>query len=150
MKRYFNKAAAATLALTMAGTAAAPVRAATSYTDVTEDAWYAQSVAYVTENGIMNGVTDDEFEPDTKLTRGMIVTILYRLEGEPDVSAVQAFSDVPADAYYASAVAWASENGISDGTDDVNFSPDNTVTREQLAKILLGYYNYKGDGPVGA
>ena len=150
MKKYFSKATAALLALSMAGTAASPVMAGTSYTDVAADAWYAQSVSYVTENGIMNGVTDDKFEPDTKLTRGMIVTILYRLEGEPDVSAVQAFSDVAADAYYASAVAWASENDISDGTDDGNFSPDNNVTREQLAKILLGYYNYKGDGPVGA
>ena len=150
MKKYFNKAAAALLALTMAGTALTPVMAATTYKDVPENAWYAQSVAYVTENGIMQGVSDNEFAPDIKLTRGMLVTILYRLEGEPDVSAVKAFSDVPSDAYYADAVAWASENGITDGTGEGKFSPDNNITREQLAKLLLGYCTYKGKGPAGA
>ncbi|MCH5211244.1 MAG: DUF3089 domain-containing protein [Oscillospiraceae bacterium] len=148
MKKYFSKAAAAMLALTMASAAVTPVMAAIAYKDVPENVWYAESVAYVTENGIMKGVSDNEFAPETKLTRGMIVAILYRLEGEPDVSAVKAFNDVPADAYYADAVAWASENGIVYGTGDGKFSPDNNVTREQLAKILLGYYTYKGNGPV--
>ena len=92
---------------------------------------------------MMSGTDTDLFSPNVTTTRGMIVTILYRLEGRPAVSAAP-FRDVPASQYYASAVAWASENGIVSGYGDGIFGPEDTITREQMASILYRYANYKG------
>ncbi len=113
------------------------------FADVAKGAWYYDAVAYASQNGLMNGVSADSFAPDATTSRGMIVTILYRLEGSP--SAAQAdFADVAAGAYYAGAVAWASANGIVTGYGDGTFGPDAAITREQLGAILYRYAQYLG------
>lgn len=113
------------------------------FVDVPIGAYYYDAVAYASQNGLMNGVSADSFAPDATTSRGMIVTILYRLEDSP--SAAQAdFADVAAGAYYAGAVAWASANGIVTGYGDGTFGPDTAITREQLAAILYRYAQYLG------
>ena len=103
---------------------------------------------YVSENGLMSGVDADHFGPSWNTTRGMITTILWRMEGKPDAGAVP-FTDVDADMYYADAIAWAAEKGIVSGYGDT-FGPDDNITREQLASILWRYAKYKGyDVSVG-
>ena len=84
------------------------------FTDVAGGAWYHGAVKYVYDSGIMNGVEEDIFGPNVGLTRGMTVTILYRMEGEPDAG-ISSFDDVDPSEYYADAVAWAFENGIVNG-----------------------------------
>ncbi len=114
-----------------------------SFADVAADAWYYDAVAYVYENGLMNGTSLTVFSPDVNITRGMVVTILYRMEGEPDAG-VPEFTDVSADAYYTDAVAWAAENDIVKGNDDGTFGPNDDITLEQFAAILYRYAAYKG------
>ena len=92
----------------------------------------------------MAGVGDGKFNPYGTTTRGMIVSILYRLEGEPQPAGVAPFTDVTSDKYYAKAVAWANENGIVSGYDTDTFGPDDNITREQLASMLYRYAQYKG------
>ena len=116
----------------------------TAYADVAASDWYYDAVTYVTENGLMNGVGDDSFAPTTNITRGMMVTILYRLDGSPAVSASSTFADVAAGAYYSDAVAWASANGIVNGVTDTTFDPTANITREQLAAMLYRYAQFKG------
>lgn len=88
----------------------------------------------------MNGVGDGKFDPDGKLTRAMLVTILYRHEEEPDIAdATNPFTDVPADKWYTNAVIWAASEGIVNGVTETTFSPDATITREQIATILYRY-----------
>ncbi len=113
------------------------------FTDVKSGDWFCDSVRYVYENELMSGTSTTTFGPNEKTTRGMIVTILYRLENEPSVSADSAFSDVEAGQYYANAVAWANQNGIVTGYDDGRFGPNDTITREQMAAILYRYADYK-------
>ena len=114
-----------------------------SFTDVDTDDWFADAVQYMLDNGMMNGVTDTTFGPGTTTTRGMIVTILYRLEGEPDTTA-SSFTDVASGMYYADAVAWAKANSIVTGITETIFAPDQAITREQMAAILYRYAQYKG------
>ena len=114
------------------------------FADVAADAWYADAVQYVYENGMMSGTSETTFSPDLTTTRGMIVTILYRLENEPTVTGTTAFTDVAADQYYANAVAWAAQNGIVSGIDATTFAPNNAITREQMAAILYRYAQFKG------
>ena len=114
-----------------------------SFTDVDTDDWFADAVQYMLDNGMMNGVTDTTFAPGSTTTRGMIVTILYRLEGEPDTAASN-FTDVAANMYYADAVAWAQANSIVTGITETTFAPDQAITREQMAAILYRYAQYKG------
>ncbi len=104
-----------------------------------EAEWYHEAVDFVVANGLMNGVGGNKFEPNTTLTRAMVVTVLYRLEGCPEVSEPSTFTDVPADAWYADAVAWAQDEGIVLGVILTEFAPDQAVTREQLATILWRY-----------
>ena len=113
------------------------------FADVASGAWYADAVQYVCENGIMNGISETAFGPDRTTTRAMAVTMLYRLEGEPDAAA-SGFADVPADAYYADAVAWAQANDIVNGVSETAFAPDDPVTREQMAAVLYRYAQFKG------
>ncbi len=120
------------------------------FEDVAMDQWYYESILSVYEKGLMSGITDTLFEPDMDITRGMFVTVLHRMEGEPAANTQYTFEDVDADAYYADAVAWASENGIISGFSETEFRPDGNITREQMTRILLGYYTYKGEGPEGA
>ena len=114
------------------------------FTDVADTDWFADAVQYVSDNGMMNGTSETTFGPNETTTRGMIVTILYRLEGEPETEATSAFADVAADMYYADAVNWAAANNIVTGYDDTSFGPDDTITREQMAAILYRYAQYKG------
>ena len=111
------------------------------YTDVPEGSWYYDAVRYVTEKGLMNGVTADSFAPNATTTRGMIVTILYRLENEPAAGKCS-FTDVTAGQWYTDAVAWAAA-GIVNGYGDT-FGPNDAITREQMAAILYRYASYKG------
>lgn len=114
------------------------------FTDMDRDDWFYGAVEYVYENGIMNGTSPSTFGPQGQTTRGMIVTMLYRMEGEPGYSAEAAFEDVAADKYYADAINWAAENGIVTGTSDTTFAPDKKITREQMAAILYRYAQYLG------
>ncbi|MCD8391269.1 MAG: S-layer homology domain-containing protein, partial [Firmicutes bacterium] len=114
------------------------------FTDVDTSLWYHEYIDYALENGLMNGISDTTFEPNTATTRGMIVTILYRLEGEPTANSASDFTDVVSGAWYADAVAWAAENGIVNGYDNGKFGADDTITREQTAAILYRYAGYKG------
>ena len=99
----------------------------------------------------MNGTGGGAFSPSRSVTRGMLVTILYRLEGEPAVTNTAVYSDVAAGRYCTAAVAWAAENGIVNGYADGSFHPDDAISREQLAAILYRYALYKGyDTPASA
>ena len=113
------------------------------FTDVADDAWYAGPVQFVYEQGLMTGVSETDFGPNLTTTRGMIVTMLYRLQGEPEVGE-SAFTDVNPDAYYADAVTWAAENDIVSGYGSGNFGPNDAITREQLAAILYRYCEAMG------
>lgn len=113
------------------------------FADVRESDWYRSAVAYVYEQGLMNGITADRFGPDEPTTRGMIVTIFHRLEGSPEAPA-PAFPDVREDFYYAQPIAWAEANGIVTGYEDGTFGPEDNITREQLAAILYRFARYKG------
>lgn len=113
------------------------------FADVKPEAWYAGAVGYVYENGLMNGIETTLFGPNDLTTRGMVVTILHRMENCPN-AALSSFKDVAAEAYYAEAIAWAAANNIVKGNSTDQFSPNDDVTREQLAQILYGYAKYKG------
>lgn len=112
------------------------------FVDVNESDWFYGDIQYVCENKLMNGTSDTEFSPMGSTTRGMIVTILWRLEGEP-IEDGKVFEDVSNDAYYHKAVAWASNKNIVSGYDEKSFAPDDTATREQLATIMYRYASYK-------
>ena len=114
------------------------------FRDVSSNSWYRGAVEYVYTNGLMNGTGEGVFSPDTNMSRGMIVTVLHRLEGSPASSAKIPFGDVSAKQYYYNAVVWSYENGIVNGTSANTFSPDNNVTREQLVTIFFRYANAKG------
>ena len=120
------------------------------FTDVRGDDWFYDDVAYVYENGLMNGTSETTFSPYISTTRGMIVTILYRMEGRPAVFEACPFTDVKAGAYYERAIVWAAENGIVKGYGNGCFGPDDQITREQMAAILYRYAKNRGlDVSVG-
>ena len=115
-----------------------PVAAAAAdlpFTDVKAGSEYYDGVKYVYEKGLMNGTAADKFSPGDGLTRGMIVTVLYRLSGSPETAGAN-FTDVPADAWYAKGVAWAAANGVVSGVGEGKFAPNATLTREQLVTML--------------
>ena len=114
--------------------------------DVTEEDWFCDPVSYVYRQGMMSGTSETTFSPGLTTSRGMLVTVLYRLEGSP-ATALPAFPDVALDQYYAGPVAWASSNGIVSGyggNESGLFGPDNPITREQLATVLYRYAGKKG------
>lgn len=119
------------------------------FVDVNSGAWYYDAVSFVYNKGIMNGVTSTTFEPNSTLTRGMVVTMLWRMAGEPYVSG-GSFSDVASGRYYSTAVAWAAKNGIVDGYSSTVFGVNDPVTREQFATILYRYAKYMGYSTVGS
>ncbi len=92
----------------------------------------------------MNGVSSTQFAPNTSVTRGMFVTVLYRLENEPAVDGNSTFSDVSEDAYYKNALIWATENGVASGVSNLTFAPEENITREQMAQMIYNYAAYKG------
>ena len=112
------------------------------FTDLTQD-WYMDSIRYVYEHELMYGTTDTTFAPDDALTRGMFVTMLYRMEGKPEATGNTSFTDVPANMYYAPAIAWASANGVVYGTSETAFSPEGKITREQMAAMMRRYASFK-------
>ena len=114
-----------------------------AFSDVKTSAWYHEDVQYVSENGLMKGTGENLFSPDATTTRGMIVTILYRLEGEPSPTGACPFQDVASGKYYEKAITWAAENGIVSGFSADIFGPDQNITREQMAAILYRYATYK-------
>lgn len=113
------------------------------FTDVSTSDWFYDDVAFVYENGLFSGTDSRSFSPNASMTRAMLVTVLYRLEGEPTVTGRSSFTDVRSGAYYEKSVIWAAANGIVTGTDSTSFSPDAKVTREQLAAILYRYAQYR-------
>ena len=118
-----------------------------SYNDVKAGDWYANAVNYVTLTGLMNG-TGDGFSTNLAINRGMMVTVLYRMAGSPEVTAENPFTDVPADTWYTDAVIWASENGITAGTSETTFSPTNSLTREQLATFFYRFADFENPDPI--
>ena len=112
------------------------------FKDVKKNDWFYEAVNYVYEKKLMNGTGKKEFSPNISTTRGMIVTILYRLEGSPEVEN-STFTDVASTEYYAKAVAWGEVNGIVKGYGEGKFGPNDVITREQLAAIMYRYSNYK-------
>ena len=117
-----------------------------SFTDVKTTDWFYDEVAYVYEEGIMNGTTDTTFDPNGTLTRAMVVTMLYRMENEPNISAAGTFSDVSRGQWYTEAVEWAAAENIVNGVGNGKFAPNDPITREQLATILYRYLTeYDGE-----
>ena len=114
------------------------------FADVPSGSWYYDDVAYVYDMGLMTGLTATAFGPNLSTTRGMIVTILWRMENEPAAKHGCPFADVRRGSYYEQAIAWASENGIVTGFDASTFAPDRAITREQLAAILFRFAAYRG------
>ncbi len=127
-------------------------RPAMTFADVKEGDWFYDDVAYAWNNGLMVGFSDTTFSPNTALTRAMLVTVLYRMEGTPSVAGkANPFQDVPVDEYFTDAVIWAAENEIIEGYPGNVFKPDQDITREQLATILYRYAQTKGmDGSFDA
>lgn len=114
------------------------------FTDVDESRWYKDAVKFAVQNGLFNGVSETEFAPNGAMTRGMMVTVLARLDGvRVDNSQSAGFRDVERGRYYTGAVAWAAENGIVNGIEYRVFAPDDHITREQTAAILLRYAQHK-------
>lgn len=113
------------------------------FTDVASGAWYYDAVSFVYKRGLMSGTGDNLFSPNVTTSRGMIVTILYRLDGSPSASSA-GFTDVTSGQWYTDAVNWAAANDIVAGYGNGLFGPNDTVTREQMAVILYRYAQYKG------
>ena len=116
------------------------------FTDVSEGDWFYDPVCFVYSQGLMTGTSENTFEPNTPLSRAMIVAVLHRLEGSPAASAGD-FSDVASGDWYAQAVNWAASVGVVNGFDDGTFQPNTAITREQLAAILMNYAQYKARIP---
>ncbi|MDD2447177.1 MAG: leucine-rich repeat protein [Tissierellia bacterium] len=114
-----------------------------SFADVKEGTWYYEPLMMARDKGWFEGPSATTFSPNTAMTRGLFATVLWRIEGQPTAKAHN-FKDVAADDYYNSGVAWAVEHGIVKGYDNDLFSPNNNITREQLAVILHNYEEYKG------
>ena len=111
------------------------------YDDVKADDWYKESVKYVTDNNLMNGMGENKFSPTTNMTRGMIVTVLYRMS-RSTYNGKSNFVDVSESEYYSVAVGWAAKNEIVNGVGDNKFDPNAEITREQLIVILYRYSKF--------
>ena len=136
-KRFGALLLALILTLSLSVTAYAAVED-TGFSDVAADAWYADAVTYVRDNGLMSGTSDTTFTPGGTMTRGMLVTTLYRMAGSPSLENEDLgypFADVPGDAWYADGVYWARTEGVVGGYGNNTFGPDDPVTREQAAAI---------------
>lgn len=114
-----------------------------NFKDISEENWFYKAVKYVYERGLMVGTSEKDFSPHMETTRGMFLTVLYRIEREPAVGESK-FTDVAQDKYYANAVAWGEANGIVKGISEMEFGPNNSITREQFVLFLYRYVQYKG------
>ena len=121
-----------------------PGTGANPFTDVSEKDWFYGDVMFVYENGLMLGTSKTLFSPYGTATRGMMATILWRMEGSPAPKGKNSFTDVEAGKWYADAITWTAENGIFAGYGKDKFGPDDPITREQLAAIFYRYADYKG------
>ncbi len=110
-----------------------------AFTDLDTNRWYHEYTDYVIRHGLMEGMGDGKFAPEAKLTRGMLVTTLYRLAGEPEVTEPTTFQDVSEGRYFSDAIAWAEDVGIAKGITETRFAPDHTITREQAVTFLYRY-----------
>ncbi len=119
------------------------------FDDLDPNGWYLDDVRYCVENGYMKGMGNNKFGPQLNVSRAMIAQLLWNMAGNPEPASAAPFDDVAADAWYAKAVAWAYENGITKGT-GVGFEPDKDITREQLAAMLYNYAKLLGKGFTGA
>ena len=113
------------------------------YSDLEKDAWYADAAEFVIENGLMSGVSESEFAPDTAFTRDMVVTVLWRMEECPVANYAMTFKDVAADSWHTEAIRWAAATGIVNGYSAEQFAPGDIINREQLAAIMWRYAKYK-------
>ena len=114
------------------------------FTDVSATVWYREPVAFAARRGLFGGVTGTLFAPQDKMTRGMFVAVLWRMDGRPVPESVSPFADVKRGAYYEEAATWASENGIVRGVGKNKFDPNGGITREQIAAMLMRYAEYRG------
>ena len=114
-----------------------------AFTDVKKGDWYYDSVKKVSDDGIIKGSNAYTYSPNGKLSRGMLATILWRMEGSPKATGGKNFSDVKSGEYYYEAIKWATSKGIVNGYDNGKFGPSNNITREQLAVMLCNYARYK-------
>ena len=121
-----------------------PGTGANPFTDVSQKDWFYSDVMFVYENGLMLGTSKTLFSPHGTATRGMMATILWRMEGSPVPKGKNSFTDVEAGKWYADAITWTAENGIFAGYGKDKFGPDDPITREQLAAIFYRYADYKG------
>lgn len=120
------------------------------FKDVNENQWFYEAVEFANRKSLFNGMSATEFGPDVSMTRAMIVTVLYRWAGEPEVSGVSKFADVVKGSYYEKALIWAEKNGIVTGITETEFKPDMEITREQIVAIMFRFANYmKFDVSVG-
>ena len=115
-----------------------------SFLDVKESDWFYEAVSYAVENGLMSGMSEDIFAPNTPLTREMLAVVLYNVEGQPENTEANAFTDVKADMWYTDAILWANANGIVAGYDNGAYGVGDFITREQFATILYRYAQFKG------
>lgn len=115
-----------------------------SFLDVKKSDWFYDAVSYAVENGLMSGMSEDIFAPNTPLTREMLAVVLYNVEGQPESAGVNPFTDVKADIWYTDAILWANENGIVAGYDNGAYGVGDLITREQFATILYRYAQFKG------
>jgi len=118
--------------------------AETVFSDVSSEDWFFDAVKAVKEANLMNGISDSEFAPEEAITRGMFVTTLYRMAGEPETIEKHTFIDIDTGIYYETPVCWASENKIVTGISETDFLPEELITREQIATIIHRYAMYKG------
>ena len=122
-----------------------------SFKDVKESDWFYKAVSYAVENGLMSGMSEDIFAPNTPLTREMLAVVLYNVEGQPESTEANTFTDVKGDMWYTDAILWANENGIVAGYDNGAYGVGDLITREQFAAILYRYAQFKGyDVSIGA
>ena len=112
------------------------------FTDLAEDAWYSGAVEYVYAHGLMRGMSEIVFSPNTSLTRAQAVQILYNLEGQPVVSGAATFTD--AEHWAKTPIAWAQQTGVVDGYEDNSFRPENPISRQEFAQMMYNYAKYKG------
>ena len=113
------------------------------FEDVNEEDWYYNAVKYVNENNLFRGITETKFGPRSPMTRGMMVTVLWRMEKEPVVNYLMMFEDVNQEEYYAEAIRWASSEKIVQGHSTTEFKPDEMITREEMVTMLYRYAMYK-------
>lgn len=145
-KRLLSLVLAFVLALSLGVPALAAVED-TGFSDVAADAWYAEAVMYCRERGLMSGIGNNQFAPESSLTRAQLAAVLYRIAGSPAVTGTDSFTDTVDGAWYSSAVLWASRQGLVSGYGGGLFGPNDPVTREQMTAI---FWRYAGSPAAGS